>query len=149
MVRATKPLGELSASCREPERLDLDGSGRQLVKLGDDGLGDDFSISAHAAIQWRFGLAQLREKGRTRPIDEDLLCAAFSAIAERNAGTQKARAEKKGIFLDLIEPGRPMHNGFIERLKGSIRRRVLDLHIFRDLSEVREQAERWVADYNS
>ncbi len=59
-------------------------------------------------------------------------------------------AERQGIALDLdfIEPGRPMQNGFIERFDGSYRRGVLDMHIFRTLSEVREQTEHWLADYN-
>jgi putative transposase len=58
-------------------------------------------------------------------------------------------AECKVISLDLIQPGRRMHNGFIERLNGSFRRDALDMHVFGTLNEVREQAERWVADYNS
>lgn len=57
-------------------------------------------------------------------------------------------AERKSIRLDFIEPGRPMQNGFIERFNGSYRRGVLDMHVFRTLSEVREQTERWLADYN-
>lgn len=58
-------------------------------------------------------------------------------------------AERKTIALDFIEPGRPMQNGFIERFNGSFRRGVLDMHVFRNLGEVREQAERWLADYNT
>ncbi|WP_257003518.1 integrase core domain-containing protein, partial [Xanthomonas vasicola] len=57
-------------------------------------------------------------------------------------------AERKGIALDFIEPGRPMQNGFIERFNGSYRRGVLDMHLFRTLSEVRQQTEHWLADYN-
>jgi len=57
-------------------------------------------------------------------------------------------AERKGIRLNFIEPGRPMQNGFIERSNGSFRRGVLDMHVFRNLAEVREQAELWLADYN-
>lgn len=57
-------------------------------------------------------------------------------------------AERKGIVLDFIEPGRPMQNSFIERFNCSYRRGVLDMHIFRTLSEVREQTEQWLADYN-
>ncbi len=41
-----------------------------------------------------------------------------------------------------------MQNGFIERFNGSFRRGVLDMHVFRNLSEVRDQAERWLVDYN-
>ena len=55
-------------------------------------------------------------------------------------------AERKGIALDFIEPGRPMQNGFIERFNGSYRRGVLDMHVFRTLSEVREHTEQWLAE---
>lgn len=41
-----------------------------------------------------------------------------------------------------------MQSGFIERFNGRFRRGVLGMHAFRNLSEVREQAERWLADYN-
>jgi putative transposase len=58
-------------------------------------------------------------------------------------------AERKSITLDFIEPGRPMQNGFIERFNGSFRRGVLDMHVFRHLTEVREQVERWFAHYNN
>jgi len=42
-----------------------------------------------------------------------------------------------------------MQNGFIERFNGSFRRGVLDMPVFRNLGEVREQAEQWLADYNT
>jgi putative transposase len=57
-------------------------------------------------------------------------------------------AADKGITLGFIDPGRPMQNGFIERFNGSFRRGVLDMYLFRNLSEVREKAEAWIADYN-
>lgn len=41
-----------------------------------------------------------------------------------------------------------MQNGFIKRFNGSFRRSVLDMHVFWNLTEVREQAELWLADYN-
>lgn len=55
---------------------------------------------------------------------------------------------RKVVKFDFIEPGRPMQNSFIERFNGSFRRGVVDMHVFRNLSEVREQAERWLADCN-
>jgi len=42
-----------------------------------------------------------------------------------------------------------MQNGFIERFNGSFRRGVLDMHVFRNLTEVRERAEQWLADHDN
>lgn len=57
-------------------------------------------------------------------------------------------AESKGIELDFIEPGKPMQNGFVERFNGSYRRGVLDMYVFRNLTEVREVTENWLRQYN-
>lgn len=58
-------------------------------------------------------------------------------------------AERKNITLDFIEPGRSAQNGFVERFNGSFRRDVLYMRFFRNLTEVREQAEHWLADYSA
>lgn len=57
-------------------------------------------------------------------------------------------AEQHEVDLEFIQPGKPMQNGFIERFNGSLRRGVLDMYVFRTLSEVREHVERWRQDYN-
>jgi putative transposase len=57
-------------------------------------------------------------------------------------------AEQRGISLDVIRPGRPMENGFIERFNRSYREAVLDMYLFRTLDEVREQTAAWLKEYN-
>lgn len=57
-------------------------------------------------------------------------------------------AEQHGVQLEFIKPGQPMQNGFIERFNRSYREAVLDMFIFQDLSEVREQTEKWTREYN-
>jgi len=57
-------------------------------------------------------------------------------------------AEQHGVTLEFIKPGKPMQNGFIERFNRSYREAVLDMFVFQGLSEVREQTEKWMKEYN-
>ena len=57
-------------------------------------------------------------------------------------------AEQHHVLLEFIKPGRPMQNGFIERFNRSYREAVLDMFVFQSLSEVREQTELWLKEYN-
>lgn len=57
-------------------------------------------------------------------------------------------AQLRDVKLEFIQPGKPMQNGFIERLNRSYREAVLDMYVFKTLDEVREQTEVWIADYN-
>jgi putative transposase len=57
-------------------------------------------------------------------------------------------AEEHGVTLEFIKPGKPMQNGFIERFNRSYREAVLDMYVFQNLNEVREQTEKWHQEYN-
>ena len=56
--------------------------------------------------------------------------------------------KKNKITLVFIQPGKPMQNGFIERLNGFMRRELLNAFVFTTLAEVRNKVEEWVLDYN-
>lgn len=54
----------------------------------------------------------------------------------------------RNIQLVFIQPGKPMQNGYVERLNGNIRRELLNAYVFKTLSEVRQKADEWMYDYN-
>jgi putative transposase len=65
------------------------------------------------------------------------------------ASTFKKWAEKKGIFIQHIQPGKPAQNGFIERFNRTYREDILDTYIFDDLTEVENITNKWLNLYNN
>ena len=52
------------------------------------------------------------------------------------------------INILYTQPGYPTQNSSIERFNGSYRRAVLDMYIFRNLSDVKQKTEEWRHYYN-
>ena len=57
-------------------------------------------------------------------------------------------ASQNDVKLDLIRPGKPVENGYIESFNGRLRDECLNGAIFFDLADAREKLERWRQDYN-
>jgi len=58
-------------------------------------------------------------------------------------------AERRGIQLDFIQPGRPAQNAFIERFNQTYRTEVLDANAFGAIHEVRAISDDWRRRYNT
>ena len=59
-----------------------------------------------------------------------------------------AWAYRHRIQLDVIRPGKPVENCFIESFNGRLRDECLNVEVFFTLEDVREKLARWQEDYN-
>lgn len=55
---------------------------------------------------------------------------------------------KHGIEIRYTQPGKPMQNGLVERLNGTIRTECLNLTVFQTIQQVQEALDVWWQQYN-
>ncbi len=75
------------------------------------------------------------------------------SITADNGGEFAGRAMEtwaypNGVQIDLIRPGKPVENGYIESFNGRLRDECLNGEIFFNLADARQKLDRWRADYN-
>ena len=123
------------------------GDGRQfrLLNVLDDfnreglGIEVDFSLPAERVVR---ALNQIIEwRGAPGVIRAD-------NGPEYVSGTLVEWAEKRGIALSYIQPGKPQQNAYVERYNRTVRHEWLDLYIFESLEEVQQIATEWLWSYN-
>jgi putative transposase len=123
----------------------VDGRQFRLLNVLDDfnreglGIEVDFSLPAERVVR---ALNQIIE-WRGRP-----LAIRVDNGPEYVSGTLMAWAEKQGIVLTYIQPGKPQQNAYVERDNRTVRHEWLDLYIFETIEEVQEIATNWLWTYN-
>lgn len=103
------------------------------------GIEIDLSLPAQRVVRVLDQIALWRGLPRRLRIDNG---PEFTAVALADW------AERNGVELEFIKPGKPMQNGFIERFNRTYREAVLDMYIFESLNDVRSQTEKWLEIYN-
>jgi putative transposase len=52
------------------------------------------------------------------------------------------------VKLEHIQPGKPAQNAYIERFNRTFREDILNMYMFRNLTDVRDLSTKWMIDYN-
>jgi len=90
----------------------------------------------------------------TRALDRAALFRGYPLALRTDNGPEftsrvfMAWAQSHGIRHILIEPGRPMQNGYIESFNGKLRDEHLNEHWFETLHQARVATAVWRQDYN-
>ena len=122
-------------------------NGRRLKCLT---VADDFSHECvDIAVDFGIGGAYV-----TRVLDQAATFRGYPAVVRTDNGPEfTSRAfmgwcQTNGIRHLLIEPGKPMQNGYIESFNGKFRDECLNEHWFNALAEARDTIAVWRIDYN-
>ena len=65
------------------------------------------------------------------------------------SGIFQSWAEKRGIRIRYIQPGKPQQNGYAERYNRTVRYDWLNQYLFESLEEIQEFATAWLWTYNN
>jgi putative transposase len=99
----------------------------------------DFSIPAEKVVIVLQDIIAERGKPEQIRVDNgpEFLSKAFKDWCKENK-----------IEIKYIQPGKPMQNGYIERLNKTFREDVLDAYYFDSLEEIRILSDEWQYNYN-
>lgn len=123
-----------------------DGRAFRLLNVLDDfnreglGIEVDFSLPAERVIRSLNRIIDWRGKPSTIRVDNG---------PEYISGKLLEWAEKQGIVIQHIQPGKPQQNAYIERYNRTVRHEWLDQHIIENIEEAQDFATQWLWTYNN
>jgi putative transposase len=127
------------------DRLE-DGRQFRLLNVLDDfnreglGIEVDFSLPTERVIRCLNQIIEWRGKPHTIRVDNG---------PEYVSSKLMEWAEKQGITIGHIQPGKPQQNAYIERYNRTVRHEWLDQHIIESIEEAQEFATKWLWSYNN
>ena len=103
------------------------------------GIEVDFSLPAMRVVRSLNQIIEWRGKPETIRVDNG---------PEYVSGLLMQWADKRGIAIEYIQPGKPQQNAYIERYNRTVRHEWLDQNIFETIEEAQDQATEWLWTYN-
>ena len=100
----------------------------------------DFSLPAERVIRSLNQIIEWRGKPFAIRVDNG---------PEYVSGKLMEWAEKQGIALSHIQPGKPQQNAYVERYNRTVRHEWLDQYIIESIEEAQEFATGWLWTYNN
>ncbi len=100
----------------------------------------DFSLPAERVVRSLNQIIEWRGKPQAIRVDNG---------PEYISGTLMEWAEKQGVRLEHIQPGKPQQNAYIERYNRTVRGEWLSQYIFETIEEAQDQATEWLWTYNN
>lgn len=99
----------------------------------------DFSLTATRVIRTLEQIIEWRGQPKAIRCDNG---------PEYISGALLAWAERRGIRIEHIQPGKPQQNAYIERYNRTVRYALLAQTLFESILQVQHQATRWLWIYN-
>ncbi|MBX4996174.1 IS3 family transposase [Rhizobium binae] len=127
------------------DRLE-DGRQFRLLNVLDDfnreglGIEVDFSLPSERVIRSLNQIIEWRGKPYAIRVDNG---------PEYVSGKLMEWAEKQGIALNHIQPGKPQQNAYVERYNRTVRHEWLDQNIIESIEEAQKFATQWLWTYNN
>jgi putative transposase len=127
------------------DRLD-DGRAFRLLNVLDDfnreglGIEVDFSLPTERVIRSLDRIIEWRGQPASIRVDNG---------PEYISGKLIAWADKRGISIRHIQPGKPQQNAYVERYNRTVRHEWLDQHIIESIEEAQNYATQWLWTYNN
>jgi len=111
---------------------------------------DDYNREG-LGIEVDFGLPSARI---TRVLDQIIEWRGKPALIRSDNGSEMCSAEfqhwaeRRGIRLLFIQPGKPTQNAYVERFNRTVRHEWLDAHLFDSIEHAQQTATEWLWRYN-
>ena len=111
---------------------------------------DDYNREG-LGIEVDFGLPAMRI---TRVLDQIIEWRGKPQVIRSDNGSEMCSAEyqhwanRRGIRLMFIQPGKPTQNAYVERFNRTVRHEWLDEHLFESIEHAQQTATKWLWRYN-